>query len=176
MAIERYRAQRGAEIPHAVAAAAARGYTIEVHFLGGLTAKQKAAFKLAANRWTHAIVGDLPDVTVGGERINNLRITAQGTDIDGPGNVLGQAGPDRLRPKSAGAAAFLPATGDMQFDVLQCPGISDNTQRKTCYAGRRLPSDNAKQGSVHVGAGADFQQNISGSVRQNNQDKHREAD
>ncbi|WP_027545037.1 leishmanolysin-related zinc metalloendopeptidase [Bradyrhizobium sp. WSM2254] len=117
MAIERYRAQRGAEIPHAVAAAAARGYTIEVHFLGGLTAKQKAAFKLAANRWTHAIVGDLPDVTVGGERINNLRITAQGTDIDGPGNVLGQAGPDRLRPKSAGAAAFLPATGDMQFDI-----------------------------------------------------------
>ncbi|MBR0780536.1 leishmanolysin-related zinc metalloendopeptidase [Bradyrhizobium iriomotense] len=117
MAIERYRARRGAEISHAVAAAPAGGYTIEVHFLGGLTDKQKAAFKLAANRWTHAIIGDLPDVTVGGERINNLRITAQGTDIDGPGNVLGQAGPDRLRPKNAGAAAFLPATGDMQFDT-----------------------------------------------------------
>ncbi|MDH2398973.1 leishmanolysin-related zinc metalloendopeptidase [Bradyrhizobium sp. SSUT18] len=117
MAIEHYRARKGAEISHAVAAAAAGGYTIEVQFLGGLTDKQKAAFKLAANRWTHAIVGDLPDVTVGGERINNLRITAQGTDIDGPGNVLGQAGPNRLRPKNAGAAAFLPATGDMQFDT-----------------------------------------------------------
>ncbi|QOZ70660.1 leishmanolysin-related zinc metalloendopeptidase [Bradyrhizobium arachidis] len=117
MSIERYRARKGAEISHAVAAEARGGYTIEVHFLGGLTTKQKAAFKLAANRWTHAIVGDLPDVTVGGERINNLRITAQGTDIDGPGNVLGQAGPNRLRPKNAGAAAFLPATGDMQFDT-----------------------------------------------------------
>ncbi|WP_247356595.1 MULTISPECIES: hypothetical protein [unclassified Bradyrhizobium] len=110
MAIEHYRARKGAEISHAVAAAAAGGYTIEVQFMGGLTDKQKAAFKLAANRWTHAIVGDLPDVTVGGERINNLRTTAQGTDIDGPGNVLGQAGPNRLRPKNAGAAAFLPAT------------------------------------------------------------------
>jgi len=119
MAIERYRARRGVEIPHAAAAAAAHGggYTIEVQFLGGLTPKQKAAFKLAANRWTHAIVGDLPDVMVGGEKINNLRITAQGTEIDGAGEVLGQAGPDRLRPKSAGAAAFLPATGDMQFDI-----------------------------------------------------------
>ena len=119
MAIERYRARGGAEVPQAVAEAAvvAGGYTIEVQFLGGLTSAQKAAFRLAANRWTHAIVGDLPDVTVGRERINNLRITAQGTDIDGPGEVLGQAGPDRLRPRSAGAAAFLPATGDMQFDT-----------------------------------------------------------
>lgn len=115
MAVERYRARKGAEIPHA--AAAGGGYTIEVQFLGGLTTKQKAAFRLAADRWTHAIIGDLPDVTVGGERINNLRITAQGTDIDGVGNVLGQAGPNRLRPANAGAAAFLPATGDMQFDT-----------------------------------------------------------
>ncbi|MDI3566253.1 leishmanolysin-related zinc metalloendopeptidase [Bradyrhizobium sp. Arg816] len=117
MAVEHYRARKGEEIPHAAAAAAPGGYTIEVRFLGGLTPKQKAAFKLAANRWTHAIVGDLPDVIVGGERINNLRITAQGTDIDGPGRILGQAGPNRLRPQNAGAAAFLPATGDMQFDT-----------------------------------------------------------
>ena len=40
-----------------------------------------------------------------------------GTAIDGPGNVLGQAGPSRLRPANAGAAAFLPATGDLQFDT-----------------------------------------------------------
>ncbi|MCK1393570.1 leishmanolysin-related zinc metalloendopeptidase [Bradyrhizobium sp. 1] len=117
MTVEHYRARKGEEISHAAAAVAAGGYTIEIQFLGGLTPKQKAAFKLAANRWTHAIVGDLPDVMVGGERINNLRITAQGTEIDGPGNVLGQAGPNRLRPKNAGAAAFLPATGDMQFDT-----------------------------------------------------------
>src|SRR3954468_10211617 len=118
MAIERYRARKGAEVAPAGAAAgpAAGGYTIEIKFLGGLSPKQKAAFKHAANRWTRAIVGDLPDVVVDGKTINNLLITAQGTEIDGVGTILGQAGPGFLRPKNAGAAAFLPATGDMQFD------------------------------------------------------------
>jgi hypothetical protein len=120
MPVETYRARKGHAVALEAAAAAApavSGYTIEIRFLGGLTDRQKAAFKTAANRWTHVIVGDLPDVIVGGERVNNLRITAQGTDIDGTGNILGQAGPSRLRPKNAGAAAFLPATGDMQFDT-----------------------------------------------------------
>ena len=118
MAVELYRARRGAEIPHA-AAAVPGGYTIEVVFLGdGLTVGQKAAFKRAADRWTHAIIGDLPDVVVGGETINNLRITAQGTEIDGVGNILGQAGPNRLRPKNAGNAAFLPATGSSTLPIL----------------------------------------------------------
>src|SRR5262249_29334172 len=90
--IETYRARRGAKVEHETAAPAASGYTIEVHFLGGLTDRQKAAFRHAANRWTHVIIGDLPDVIVGTETINNLRITAQGTDIDGPRGILGQAG------------------------------------------------------------------------------------
>jgi hypothetical protein len=121
MAMQRYRAQKGAEISHAVAAPP--GYTIDVVFLGGLTDRQMAAFKLAAKRWTTAIVGDLPDVTIDGQRINNLRITAQGSDIDGPGQILGQAGPTFLRPSNAGAAAFLPATGEMQFDSADLAGM-----------------------------------------------------
>jgi leishmanolysin len=121
--IEKYRARRGRE---ALLEAPAAGYTIEVRFLGGLTAAQKAAFQHAANRWTHVIVGDLPDVIVGGETINNLRITAQGSDIDGPGQILGQAGPNRLRPANAGAAAFLPATGDMQFDTADLAAMEAN--------------------------------------------------
>src|SRR5262249_22323904 len=127
--IEIYHARKGKELPHAAAASAAAapaGYTIEVRFLGGLTDRQKAAFRHAANRWTHVIIGDLPDVIVGGERVNNLRITAQGTEIDGVGEILGQAGPSRLRPKSAGAAAFLPATGDMQFDIADLADMEAN--------------------------------------------------
>src|SRR5262245_35257377 len=96
MAIERYLARKGADVSHEVTAArAARGscYTIQVEFLGGLTDEQKDAFKGAANRWTHAITGDLPDVRVSGEIIKNLRIRAQGSRIDGSGEVLGQAGP-----------------------------------------------------------------------------------
>src|SRR4051812_35178505 len=42
---------------------------------------------------------------------------AQGVPIDGPGKILGQAGPTHLRPASAGGAAFLPAKGSMSFDT-----------------------------------------------------------
>jgi hypothetical protein len=92
-------------------------FTIEVRFAGGLTAKQKAAFKAAADRWTRVIVGDLPNVLVDGEVIDDLVIVAQGSAIDGPGRILGQAGPTRVRPATAGSAAFLPARGKMAFDT-----------------------------------------------------------
>lgn len=97
-------------------AATTSPFAIEVRFLGGLTTKQKDAFKAAADRWTRVIVGDLPSVMVDGEVIDDILITAQGQAIDGPGKILGQAGPSRLRPASAGAAAFLPAKGKMAFD------------------------------------------------------------
>jgi hypothetical protein len=60
------------------------------------------------------IVGDLPPVVVDGETIDDVLILASGADIDGPGQVLGQAGPTQLRPASAG---LLPAVGRMQFDT-----------------------------------------------------------
>lgn len=122
--IEIYRASRGKEVkaapaPAGVAAAAAAPtpFTIEVRFLGGLTPTQKKAFKLAADRWTRVIVGDLPSVLVDGEVIDDLLILANGAPIDGTGLILGQAGPTRLRPSSAGAAALLPAKGQMTFDT-----------------------------------------------------------
>jgi hypothetical protein len=92
-------------------------FTIDVRFLGGLSETQKNAFKLAADRWTRVIVGDLPSVLVDGEVIDDVLIQAQGTPIDGPGRILGQAGPTHLRPASAGAAAYLPAKGIMSFDT-----------------------------------------------------------
>lgn len=92
-------------------------YKIEVRFLGGLNTAQKNAFKTAADRWSKVIVGDLPSVMVGGEVIDDLLIEAQGVPIDGPGRILGQAGPTNLRPASAGVNAFLPAKGIMSFDT-----------------------------------------------------------
>jgi hypothetical protein len=92
-------------------------FAIEVRFLGGLTEAQKEAFRAAADRWTRAIVGDLPNVLVDGEVIDDVLILAQGTPIDGPGKILGQAGPTALRPKTADAAAYLPAKGIMSFDT-----------------------------------------------------------
>lgn len=92
-------------------------FTIDVRFLGGLTATQKNAFKAAADRWSRVIIGDLPSVMVDGEVIDDVLILAQGVAIDGPGGTLGQAGPTRLRPANAGRHAFLPARGTMSFDT-----------------------------------------------------------
>lgn len=92
-------------------------FTIEVRFLGGLSDAQKKAFSTAADRWAQVIVGDLPSVMINGEVIDDVVIDAQGTSIDGPGGILGQAGPTHLRPESAGSAALLPARGIMSFDT-----------------------------------------------------------
>lgn len=76
-----------------------------------MTAGQRGAFELAAERWGEIIVADVPAVVVDGERVDDVRIDAEGALIDGPGAILGQAGPIELRPGS-----FLPATGIMSFD------------------------------------------------------------
>lgn len=112
---ETYRAVADKKLAMDIASAESP-FTIDVRFLGGLTARQKKAFKAAADRWVKVIVGDLPDVVIDGELIDDVLILAEGADIDGPGKILGQAGPDRIRPPSAGKAAGLPALGMMQFD------------------------------------------------------------
>ena len=101
-------------------------YKIEVRFLGGLTTAQKNAFKSAADRWTKVIVGDVPSVLADGEMIDDLLILAQGVNIDGPGQILGQAGPTHLRPASAGVNAFLPAKGIMSFDTADLAQMQSN--------------------------------------------------
>jgi hypothetical protein len=122
---ETYVARADKNIAMAVANAASP-FQIEVRFIGGLNTQQKNAFKKAADRWCKVIVGDLPSVQVDGEVIDDLLILAEGTDIDGEGGVLGQAGPTRLRPKSAGKSAFLPAKGEMQFDTADLKAMEQD--------------------------------------------------
>ncbi|MGZ5338684.1 MAG: leishmanolysin-related zinc metalloendopeptidase, partial [Thermoleophilaceae bacterium] len=107
-------------------AATASPYKIKVRFLGGLNARQKSAFRKAADRWTRVIVGDLPRVRVDGELIDDILILAQGAAIDGPGRILGQAGPTHVRPGSAGANAFLPAKGIMSFDTADLAKMAND--------------------------------------------------
>jgi hypothetical protein len=125
--VEKYVAHKSVK-KTASAAAIQSAFKIEVRFLGGLTAGQKAAFKKAADRWSKVIIGDLPSVIVSGEVIDDVLIEAKGVFIDGPGGILGQAGPTNLRPASAGAAAFLPAKGIMSFDSADLADMeSDGT-------------------------------------------------
>jgi leishmanolysin len=112
---ETYRAIADAGV--AAAKKAKSPFTITVRFLGGLSDRQKAAFKKAAHRWSRVIVGDLPRVKIDGEIVDDVLITAEGAPIDGVGRILGQAGPSLLRPATAKKAAFLPAKGEMQFDT-----------------------------------------------------------
>lgn len=89
------------------------GFNIDIEFLGGLTETQRAAFTTAAARWESIITADLPDVmTEGGIFIDDLLITAEGTEIDDVGGILGAAGPRIFRNDGS----MLPATGAMRFD------------------------------------------------------------
>lgn len=125
MAQKTYRAAADLERAQAVAATTSP-FTIEVQFLGGLTARQEEAFARAADRWSRIIVGDLPTVVLDGEVIDDILILAQGVPIDGDGGTLGQAGPTHLRPATAGSAALLPARGIMSFDTADLANMEND--------------------------------------------------
>ena len=66
-------------------------FSIEVRFLGGLTAGQRSVFDPAAARWSEIIIGDLPSFSVDGEVIDDILIEASGASLDGVGGTLGRA-------------------------------------------------------------------------------------
>jgi hypothetical protein len=89
-----------------------------------MTTSQKAAFSAAAARWSQVITTGRPDrsITLGTNTcasgtaafsgtVDDLLIDASITPIDGPGGVLGNAGPCLVR-----TAGGLPVYGVMQFD------------------------------------------------------------
>ncbi|GEM47842.1 leishmanolysin-related zinc metalloendopeptidase [Deinococcus cellulosilyticus] len=88
---------------------------------GSLTTVQKAAFQEAASRWSQVITAGLPDVTMNGQTIDDLRITATAITIDGAGKILGRAGPEFLRNGSN-----LPITGIMEFDAADLKMMEQN--------------------------------------------------
>ncbi|WP_067650070.1 leishmanolysin-related zinc metalloendopeptidase [Nocardia harenae] len=98
-------------------------FTIEVRFVGGLTDSQEAAFAAAADRWATLIVGDLPEARIpdgagGTIAVDDVLIFAEGRQIDGPGTILGQAGPTWIRRDS-----LLPIAGEMTFDSADLAGL-----------------------------------------------------
>jgi hypothetical protein len=97
-------------------------YSITLRYLTTPTASQTQAFEAARARIEQLVVGDLPDVPLsimnpcgGGPAINetvdDLLVLVRIASIDGPGNVLGQAGPCVLR-----GGSHLPVLGSMEFD------------------------------------------------------------
>lgn len=89
-----------------------------------LSASQRRVFSDAAARWSEIIVGDLPDFRdpATGRVIDDMEIMAVGEDIDGPGRILGQAGPTGVRAGARG----LPYSGIMLFDTADLQSMEQD--------------------------------------------------
>lgn len=110
------------------------GYAMTLCFTTPMTPTQRAAFTDAAAKWSTIITADLPDSDGAIDRndcgtgspsadmvYDDLLIFAGLETIDGPGAVLGQAGPCFIRTTSA-----LPLIGVMRFDVADVNAMAAN--------------------------------------------------
>jgi hypothetical protein len=116
-------------------ATGAAGFSITLRFLSAMTASQRAAFSSAAAKWADIITGDLTDVPASvaagqcgtnspalDETIDDVLIFATITSIDGPGRVLGSAGPCFTRSGTHG----LTVIGEMLFDAADVSSLESN--------------------------------------------------
>lgn len=99
-------------------------YNVQVNFLGdNWTDALKGDFKAAADYLSSQITGDLPDIyslSLFGGWVDDIVISASLVNIDGTGNVLGQAGPTYIRTSGS-----LPVAGTMQFDIADAAHFDD---------------------------------------------------
>lgn len=109
------------------------GYQIEVRFTGSVSGSQQAVFGNAAARWTGAITGDLSSVPISvaagacgvphpavNEIVDDLVIFVSVAPIDGPGKILGSAGPCFIR------SGGLPVLGVMYLDAADVSQMEAN--------------------------------------------------
>jgi hypothetical protein len=107
----------------------AGGFSIDLRFVGGTpSASVRAAFEAARARWQQVITGNLPEFALTGsnavaanecgithpavnEVVDDVIIFAEIVPIDGPGKILGSAGPCLIR-----GASRLPILGVMKLD------------------------------------------------------------
>ncbi len=107
------------------------GYVVTVCYTTDMTASQRSTFQTAAGRWGQVVTGDLSNVTVNlpaGQCdswlpsmnlvVDDLIIFARIVSIDGPGGVLGSAGPCFVRNSNA-----IPVLGLMQFDAADVASL-----------------------------------------------------
>ncbi len=115
------------------ATASANQFTIQLEFVTSATANQQAAFANAKARWEAAITGDLTDVNVpsgtvqsacgvsSSGNVDDVKILVKLEPIDGPGNILGSAGPCLIRNSNS-----LTIYGVMRFDTADLANLEAN--------------------------------------------------
>jgi len=139
------------------------GYYIDMRLSGNLTASQQAEFFGAAGRWASVITGDLPDVTVSipadacgithgavNETIDDLLILVSVVPIDGPGNVLGSAGPCYVR-----SSGGLTLVGAVRLDEADVAYLESNGRLSDVIAHElgHVVGIGTRWGGLLVGAG-----------------------
>jgi hypothetical protein len=117
------------------ATGASAAYHIDVRFPVAMSPARQALFTTAAARWESLIFGDVPDLQVMfptgacgvnipiNETIDDIIIYAILDSIDGPGHILGQAGPCVARSSS-----HLPLIGVMEFDTADVATLESTGQ------------------------------------------------
>lgn len=109
------------------------GYQIDLVFTTSVTPTQQAAFQAAAARWESLITGDLTDIPLNinagscgttsafSQTVDDLVIFIAVKAIDGPGSILGQAGPCLIR-----TVGMLPVAGLMSLDAADLAMMESN--------------------------------------------------
>jgi hypothetical protein len=108
-------------------------YAIAVRYIGSLTARQKEAVTKGVARWRSAITRDLVNIPVSApagscfaaqpalnETVDDILIFVEFVDIDGVGDVLGQAGPCYVRADNT-----LPVVGYLKLDAADLEMMED---------------------------------------------------
>ncbi|MEP2347252.1 MAG: hypothetical protein ABJH96_05640 [Algoriphagus sp.] len=110
-------------------------FNIELRYITPPTDRQREVFQDAVDRWERIIIGDEPNFTgvdipssfPGGgllvtadQVLDDIIIEVNLTVIDGPGRILGRAGPRFIRLPEATTI-----TGLMEFDVADLAGLDE---------------------------------------------------
>jgi hypothetical protein len=111
------------------------GYTLDLRYVGDISASQKAVLDSVGRRWERVITGNLPQVSMSvdaGECFDVAHPSFNGTvddlvifmvfdSIDGVGGTLGRAGPCYVRSSS-----LLPVFGVMELDIDDVDDLTVN--------------------------------------------------
>ncbi len=132
-------ARVGSLPPVTFAATAVSGFDIELRYLTSATSAQRQAFDNASARWRSIVIGDLSDIMLDAQpgqcgsnsptlsdTVDDLLILVSVEAIDGPGGVLGTAGPCFVRLPSN-----LPILGQMRFDTDDLNALESNGNLET---------------------------------------------
>lgn len=99
-------------------------FDIDLVFGAGFSASQIAIIQSAADRWSEAIIGDLPDVVFNGNTIDDIQIAMDVGAIDGSSNVLALGGFSFANIRND--ATELPFLSGVTYDVADLNNMETN--------------------------------------------------